>query len=361
MNRLHLGLLLFTLMASVLYSCSKSVPFTQNGNWSYQGDFLGSARSEAESFVIGNSAYVGEGIDNSFTLYNDLWQLQLTGSTFTWTQVATATSMTPRSSAVAFVVNGQGYVGSGTNGTVALSDFWQYNPTTNQWNQIASMGDSASGFSPRFDAVAFGIATAGTQGLGYVGTGNNYAQFLNDFWVYDPSTNGWSQGLSYAGPKRTAAIAFEYHNCGYLVTGQGTGGAVCNDFWKFDPSQPDSAQWTELRHIQKYSNETYDDNYTTIARYNAVGFVMLGVKSDGGGDKGYLATGINGNLYQWTWEYDFASDTWTEKTPFVAAARQGAVGFTLQNQGFVALGISGATNFGDLNEFFPDQVFNPNQ
>jgi N-acetylneuraminic acid mutarotase len=359
MNPIHLASLGVILAFSILLACNKSpVPYTQNGNWVYRGDFGGSNRSESVAFVVGNYAYVGTGIDNSFNRYNDLWQLQITGDNFSWFQVASA-PMVPRNSAVAFSVNGQGYVGSGTNGAIAFSDFWQYNPQTNNWNQISSLGDSSTGFAPRFDAVGFGIASAGTQGLGYVGTGNNFSEYLKDFWVFDPATNGWTQEVSYDGYKRTAAVAFVYNNCGYLVTGLGTGGTPCNDFWKFDPSQPDSTKWTQLRHITNFSPESYDDSYTTIARYNAVGFVITGVKTDGGGDKGYISTGINGSLYEWTWEYDFSKDLWTEKAPFKQAARQGATGFTLLNRGVVGLGISGSTNFGDINEFEPDSVYNP--
>jgi N-acetylneuraminic acid mutarotase len=356
MNRFHISLLSLALLASILYSCGKSnVPYTQNGNWVYRGDFNGAARSESVAFVIGNNAYVGSGIDNSFNRYNDLWQLSVNGTNCSWFQVATATAMTPRNSAVAFSVAGQGYVGTGTNGTVAFSDFWHYDPTANAWNQISSLGDTINGLAPRYDAVGFGIESVG---YGYVGTGNNYTQYLKDFWQYNPATDTWTTKVSYDGTKRTAAVAFVYNNMAFLVTGLGTGGVVVNDFWRFDPSQPDSTAWFELNHITNYSPESFDDGYTTIARYNGVGFVMTGVKTDGGGDKAYITSGVNGSLYNWTWEYDIKSDLWTEKTPFERAARQGAVGFTLQNRGFVSLGISGGTNFEDLNEWFPDEVYN---
>jgi N-acetylneuraminic acid mutarotase len=360
MNRIQLSLLSLALVGSMLYSCSKSTPWNQSGNWVYSGDFTGIARSEASVFVIGDYAYVGTGIDKASNRYNDLWRLQVIGNNFTWFQMATAVDMAPRNSAVAFSVNGQGYVGTGTaNGTVALSDFWKYDPLANQWVQVASIGDSLTiGLAPRVDGVAFGISSAGTHGIGYVGTGNNFTQLLKDFWAYDPSTNTWNQEVSYNGLTRTEAVGFVYNNCGYLVTGLGANGTPTNDFWKFDPSQPDSTKWTELRHIQKYSTETYDNAYTTIARYNAVGFVILGVHSDGGGDKAYVSTGINGSLYQWTWEYDFATDLWTEKTPYERPPRQGAVGFSVQNRGFVAQGVGGAI-YENLEEFFPDELYNP--
>jgi N-acetylneuraminic acid mutarotase len=357
MNRIHLLLLLLIFIASLIYACHPSpTPYTQNGNWVYRGDFNGIARSESVAFVIGNVAYVGTGVDNSFTLYNDFWQLTVHGPNCSWYQVASARNMKPRRSATAFSVGGQGYVGSGTDGIVAFSDFWHYDPGANQWNQISGMGDSLNGLSPRFDAVGFGIESVGK---GYVGTGNNLLGYLKDFWEYDPAKDHWHAIISYDGTKRTDAIAFVYNNAAYLVTGLGTGGVAVSDFWKFDPSQPDSLKWTELRHITNFSPESYDDSYITIARWNGAGFVMLGVKSDGGGDKAYITSGTNGSLYNWTWEYDFASDLWTEKSPFERAARQGAVGFSVENRGFVGLGISGGNNFEDLNEWFPDEAENP--
>jgi hypothetical protein len=357
MNLKYLSLLSTGLLASLIYACHPDgPPYTENGNWVYRGDFNGMARSESVSFVIGNNAYVGTGVDNNFTHYNDFWQLSLYGSNCTWFQVATAMNMIPRYSAVAFSVGGQGYVGTGTNGTIAFSDFWHYDPAVNRWNQVSSIGDVLNGPSPRFDAVAFGIESVG---YGYVGTGNNFLGYLKDFWQYDPVKDQWTEKESYDGTKRTAAIAFVYQNKGFIVTGLGTGGVAVNDFWRFDPALPDSTAWFQLRHITNYSPEAFDDSYTTIARWNGVGFVMTGVHSDGGGDKAYITTGINGSLYTWTWEYDLGNDLWTEKTPFEKSARQGAVGFSLQNRGFVGLGISGGTNFEDLNEWFPDEMENP--
>ncbi|HTQ27012.1 MAG TPA: hypothetical protein VMI35_02755 [Puia sp.] len=357
MNQSHVRLLSFGFFACLVHACSPSnLPYTENGNWVYRGDFNGMARSESVSFVIGNNAYVGTGVDNYFTLYNDFWELSVAGTNCTWYQVASANAMAPRRSAVAFSVGGQGYVGTGTNGTVSYSDFWHYDPLANAWNQISDIGNAQNGPAPRFDAVAFGIESVG---YGYVGTGNNYLEYLKDFWQYDPAKDVWTAKVSYDGTKRTAAVSFVYNNQGYIVTGLGTGGTAVNDFWRFDPGQPDSTAWFQLRHITNYSPESYDDGYTSIIRWNAVAFVMTGVHSDGGGDKAYVTSGVNGTVVNWTWEYDLANDLWTEKTPFERSARQGAVGFSLENRGFVGLGISGGTNFEDLNEWFPDEAENP--
>jgi hypothetical protein len=90
------------------------------------------------------------------------------------------------------------------------------------------------------------------------------------------------------------------------------------------------------------------------------------------GDKGYITTGsYNGSDMTFTWEYDFKSDLWQEKTPYAGTARTGAVGFTLispspqvagtsTTRGFIATGVNQAntTAFSDCQEFFPNLTYN---
>lgn len=356
MKRFHIPLLSLALLTMLLSSCSKSsVNPTQDGNWVYVGDFGGTSRSNAASFVIGNLAYVGTGVDNQHNRYNDLWSFDPSGTT-TWFQVASC-PMSQRSSSVGFAVNGKGYIGSGYDGYYPLSDFWQYDPTANSWSQVASIGDANNGKKARYDAVAFGLDAAG---YGYVGTGNDGVNVLNDFWRFTPPTSStdsgsWKQISNLPGFKRTQAVAFTYNNRGYVVTGVGTGGTTVNDFFSFDPTQPDNSQWYQLRHITNYSSDSYDDGYTSIVRSQAVGFVMLNTISDGGGDRAYITTGTAGSI---TWAYNFADSLWNQKTSYERSARLGAVGFTVQNKGFVGLGSSGSTAYANIDEWYPDEAYN---
>lgn len=360
MKRFHISLLSLGLLIMILSSCSKSsVNPTQDGNWVYVGDFGGTSRSNAACFVIDKLAYVGTGIDAQHTRYNDLWSFDPSGTT-SWFQVATS-PMTPRSSAVGFELNGKGYIGTGYNGYYGLSDFWQYDPSANSWRQVASLGDANNGLKVRYDAVAFGLDAAG---YGYVGTGNDGVNYYNDFWRFTPPSNStdtgsWFQINNLPGFKRTQAVAFVYKNQGFVVTGVGTGGTTVNDFFSFDPTKPDSSQWYQLRHITNYSTDTYDDGYTSIVRSQAVGFVMTGTISDGGGDRAYITTGSAGPI---TWAYNFADSLWNQKTSYERGSRSGAVGFSVQNKGFVGLGSSGGSGtgsfFANIDEWYPDAPYN---
>jgi hypothetical protein len=371
MKRINIGL--FSLMLlTVLFSCSKaSLDYTQNGNWVTRATFVGVPMAFGASFVIGGHAYVGTGYNpntpnSRLTAMYEYTPSPIAGPSVTnydsayggWTQIADFAGP-GRSNATGFGVNsfGKGYIGSGTaDGITPLSDFWEYDTLSNTWTQIPDMGAAGKAF-PRFDATSFSFDT-----VGYVLTGTDGNYYFSDVWKFSPASRNWVQEIDYPGSKRSAAVTWIYHNNGYLVTGQTPGAQYTSgsnavyDFWRFDPSIAlPASQWIRLRDIfNTNAASTYDDGYTNIVRSHAAAFVILGTNT---GDKGYVTTGQNGALYPFTWEYDFASDLWTEKTPYENGARQGAIGFTVDNRGFVTTGLGSAAT-DDMKEFFPNQIYN---
>ena len=61
-----------------------------------------------------------------------------------------------------------GYVGTGLDADSARSDFYRYNPFTNQWDQRANYSGGA-----RYEAFGQGIKVSDNDYRGYVGTGWN--------------------------------------------------------------------------------------------------------------------------------------------------------------------------------------------
>ena len=328
----------------VLFSCSpSSLPYTEDGDWITRSQLNGPARSSAVSFTVGSYAYLGTGWDGLNTRYSDFWQYDPVNDN--WTQVQSLPASAARSNATAFATESRGYIGTGFDGFNYLQDFWEYDTLENNWAQKSNFPGGA-----RYEAAAFGIGN-----YGYVGTGFDGLYTLKDFYRYDPSSDTWTD-VGFSGNKRYGAVTFVYNNKGYIVTGVNSGVAV-GDFWVYDP---DSLNWKELRHIYNYSTDSYDDGYTNIERWNASAFVILGTKY---GDKAYISTGENGALLTATWEYDFATDLWKQKTPFEGPATTGGVGITVQNRGYIATGRSGngQTAQSDyLREFHPNDVVNPN-
>lgn len=73
----------------------------------------------------------------------------------------------------------------------------------------------------------------------------------------------------------------------------------------------------------------------------------------------YVSTGLASNAggkpfrVQDTYAYDVASNTWAEKTPFIGVARNGAIGFSIGNVGYVGGGNDGTNNLKDFYKFDP--------
>ncbi|MEJ0102543.1 MAG: kelch repeat-containing protein [Bacteroidota bacterium] len=337
MRKAHAYLLGGSLILSSLFisqSCTKNTSGDSDlvGNWIRASDFDGNARGEAVSFVVGAYAYITTGTTDR-DRFKDLWEYSLEKKY--WSQKADLPAAA-RNSAVGFAIGAKGYVGTGYDGVNNLKDFWEYDPSANQWAQKDDFTGSA-----RYDAVGFTIGNNG-----YVSCGND-GNYLKDLWQFDPSAatgSQWSQKSSIGGTKRSAATAFVINNNAYIVSGNNNG-EILKDMWMYDPG---SDTWTAKRNIYNYSDDNYDDNYTSIPRQNGVAFIM--------GSYAYLTTGENGSILSTTWQYDPSTDLWLQKTDFEGSARTGAVAFSLSDRGFVMTGRSGSLSMDNGYEFHPNDA-----
>ena len=342
MKRLKYYFFLPLSIVLIMISCAKTdttVASDSSGNWIKRSEFEGNARTEAVSFTIGDTSYIGTGYDGT-NRYTDFWAYDPVKNF--WIQRATFPGVA-RNSAVGFNVGAKGYIATGYDGINRLNDNWEYTPATNTWVRKADFAGTA-----RYDAVGFGI-----NNLGYISTGFD-GGYTKDLWEFNPTggTNNsgvWAQRVSLGGSKRSGAVVWVYNNKAYVLTGINNGTSV-SDFWVFDPAN--SSSWKQLRDISNTSADNYDDDYTDIVRSNAVGFVI--------GAKGYIAVGENGGYTKKSWEYDFASDLWVRKTPYERTERSGAVAFSVKGRGFVACGKNSTYYFDDIDEFRPDLTFDAN-
>jgi N-acetylneuraminic acid mutarotase len=338
----------------IISACSTNTPATTTtlvGNWLERSEFDREGRSGAASFVIGDTAYMGTGFDGA-ARFNDFWSY--TPGLDAWTQRTDFLGV-KRSSATAFAVMGKGYMGTGLDNSYnRLQDMYCFNPATNSWSMAASLPDPPSspvGSGARYGALGFAIGNYGYISTGYVG----YA--TKDLWRFDPSMNAplgaWSQQVSMGGSKRTGAVVMVNNNKAYVCTGANNGNAL-NDMWVYDPANA-STPWSKLSNINNnYTDSTFDDDYSDIARSNAVAFVI--------NNKGYLTLGENGAYTKKTWEYNFATDRWLRKADFERTPRSNATAFTVGGRGYVGLGAvnNGSTPYSNLFEFKPDAAINLN-
>lgn len=296
----------------------------ERGNWVARSVFDGVPRSNAVGFAINGNGYMGTGYDGDDYM-NDFWEYNIEGNY--WVQKADFPG-TPRSAAIGFAIDDKGYVGTGYSGTQDLDDFWEFDPNTNTWTQKE---DFLGGV--RRGAVGFGI-----NGMGYIGTGYDGNNDRKDFYKYNPTLDEWTELVGFGGDKRRFATAFTIDNLAYIGTGV-SNGLYKTDFWEFNP---------ETQVFTSKNSLNADDDYN-IARSNAVSFSLKGL--------GYIATGYNGGVVSTTWEYTPTTDTWEEITSLEGTSRQDATGFSTGERGFVHMGKSGSLYLDDIYELFPQQEY----
>ncbi len=157
--------------------------------WNQLSDYPGTGNRGLIAFSIGDKGYVGLGAITGSTPAADFWEYDPANDT--WTRKADFPGGW-RDEAVAFVIGNRGYVGTGKGASVVgqgnlKNDLWEYNPFTDSWTQMADMPAAK-----RCNAVAFAI-----DGKGYVGTGGTggtgpsftAGTTYGDFWEFTPPYN----------------------------------------------------------------------------------------------------------------------------------------------------------------------------
>jgi N-acetylneuraminic acid mutarotase len=221
-----------------------------------------------------------------------------------------------RSDAVSFTIGSFGYVGTGYDGEDRLDDFWAYDPARNTWMQKANFPGGT-----RNAAVGIGMDT-----VGYIGTGYNGINKLKDFWKYSPASNTWTQKADFAGAARYGSLGFSINDKCYLGTGYD--GNYLKDLWEYNPA---TDEWT-----QKVS-------LGGTKRKDAAAFVING--------KAYVCSGIyNGNYVTDFWEYTPETDSWAEKAEIANSTDKtfddkyntivgnSWVSFAINGKGYLAVG-----------------------
>jgi hypothetical protein len=141
--------------------------------------------------------------------------------------------------------------------------------------------------------------------------------------------NTWTQKANFGGTAREYTTGFSIGSKGYIGTGKDNNlNVLKNDFWEYNPA---TNVWTQKA------------DFGGTARYGATGF--------GIGGKGYIGLGYDGSIGSRFrndfWEYDTATNAWTEKANFGGAATFAITGFSIGSKGYIGLGYDGdytATN-----------------
>jgi len=223
---------------------------------------------------------------------------------------------TGRASAVAFVIDGKGYVALGRTAqrSGALNDCWQYNPDSDSWKQKASFPGLA-----RVKAMAVVVDHKAYVGLGFNISERiyNFDACLKDFWMYDPATDTWTKMADFPSNYTDACASFVINNTIYQTSGM-NGAAFGEQVWKFIPQAGQPGTWVRLK------------DFPGTARAAGI--------SSATNDRYFFGTGyMTDNLNDW-WEYFPSNDTWKKRKSMPDNGRDNSVSLQLNNRIFISTG-----------------------
>jgi N-acetylneuraminic acid mutarotase len=310
-------LALFCLGASLSLAAT---PLSEPQPWVWQqvARFGGTAVRGAQVFTIGDTAYTVSGMPDSCIPHHEVWKYDSVANS--WTRTSDYPG-TPIIEGVGFSIGGTGYVCLGVVNVTPdrVAEFWQFDPQTNTWTRKADFPGAA-----RSGCVA---VTIGRKA--YVFGGYSTA-LLNEIWEYDQETDAWTRKADCPGNGRFLPAGFAIGDRAYFGTGS-TADGMSKDIWEYDP-QADT--WSRKA------------DFPGEARAYAIGLSA--------GGKGYVVFGLLRYaqpmpLVRDIWEYDPASDAWTQRGEFAGPARSMATGFVLGSDIYFGLGNnSSGRNLGDV-------------
>jgi hypothetical protein len=263
-----------------------------NDTWTAKQNFLNSANatdyytsiSEASIAAVGTDIYVFGG---HITYYsrNDLSNDNLYKySTLTneWTLVDDELGGN-RKEAMGVFIDGKLYAGGGQDGE-ETSDFHEYNPQNDSWQQKAS-------FPIKYSNV--GATSIGNKGYfigGYQRVGpTGSSLYTNKLFEYDPLSGSWTEKANYPGGSRRSLVVENYNGEVYAGFGFNGSGGFTQGFYKYNPT---ANTWTSL------NLPSFSISYPS--GFHSTSFVI--------GDYLYLI--VNGGS-EGIKKYSFLDNTWT--------------------------------------------------
>jgi N-acetylneuraminic acid mutarotase len=203
-----------------------------------------------------------------------------------WTQKKDFPDNQGRFSAMGFSIGDKGYVGFGGHTGFPQDGLFMYDPSTDSWSQQASMGVRL------MQAVAVTCNSKAYLGIG--STDQNTNGYTNSFFEYDPVTNTYSQKTDFPGGGRIGAIGIAIKNKIYVGLGNSATYPLhtYNDLWQYDPAtdvwarKADAPLNLGLGYFLAFS---LDDSTT------------------------YVCAGAQDGPHPVLWLYNANADSWTQK------------------------------------------------
>lgn len=281
-----------------------------------------------------------------------------------------------RTSATAFVLNGEAYVFGGRANGSYLNDFWKYSPASDTWTQLPDVP-----FHARVKATAQVVDGKAYCGIGFNGKIYTDSCYLRDWWCYDAASATWQQLTDYPENNTDAAVSFSMGNMVYVCYGfyngfkrsvfsydtatdewasmpdadtyMLAGGVGCSDgircfagtgyrtemINKWYEFFPETGKWQSCRKMPDKGRV-----FASALAVNSRFFVM--------GGRYFGGTETREIFYDDLMEYDAAADQWLLRGYLPQGGRENMVAFSIAGKGYFGLGNNKENEiFGDLYSF----------
>lgn len=210
--------------------------------WTQKDDFAGSKRYGTVAFSIGSYGYVGMGYDDNYL--KDVYRFNPNGSSGAQWEIVNGYGGQKRRYGSAFVIDNVAYVCCGENNGGNVSDFWKFDGTT--WTRLRDIADNGDESvyddetNDDYNIVRSGAVSFVIDGKGYITTGSTASGTLKtDYWIYDPSSDLWTGDsdddfTAFKGTSRKFAVSFSNGTRGFVLTGT-TSSYYFDDVWELLP------------------------------------------------------------------------------------------------------------------------------
>ncbi len=210
------------------FSCMRDF-YRYNGVTMIWSDCEDLPLDEERQYAVGTSnngiGYVFGGVKCDGTYCNDLWEYNPLSNS--WSVLAPLPDQ-GRSGSVHFVLNDTLYIVGGKNQQGILTEVWGYDISNNQWSQKTALPGNGIWRGTSFEYNNLGFVGLGRNNL------NNQTELNTEFYQYNPATQQWNSlpnpGLSprsYIGTARS-------NNLVSFFGGMEASNVVLNDFQVLD-------------------------------------------------------------------------------------------------------------------------------
>ena len=291
-------------------------------SWNPCQSFPGGGRLDAVAFSLNGKGYIGTGMkDEEFETdkyFSDFWEYDPQSDT--WTRINDLPG-NPRAGATAMKINGNVYVGLGSsdinNEKSYLNDWYRFNPSDGSWTRLNDFPDNG-----RYGAFTFNSGDINLLGGGVEALNSQEERYS---WVYEPASDSWDQNSFYHLPysmPRTESKAISIDNTGYVF--------VEDRIYVFE-----NYGW---RYYYYYFDDSRTKGSSAFA-LNGKGYRALSYAGDENPEKGSNSILV----------VDFNRDH-SSKLYFPASRRTNVATFTIGNSAYIV----GGTTYDNGKEYFND-------